>query len=503
MYKRAGLAQDPASKQAPTPSTSWVNKTPLVARDNVALNKEQLQNARTIVGVGQQMKANRKVIVSAIMTAIDESNLVNVNYGDRDSVGLFQQRDSWGSTEDRMNPETSARLYYNQAIDYDTKYPHVSLNDLCQGVQISGTPYAYGQFQERADRIVTAAGIVGGLTETSGAEANGSYNDLGAGGQFYYYRGNIDNRLGQKIRKPENTWTCIQRLADDVNWRAFFVSGTFYYISEDDLIKQQPAFTMNEWSDGIINVDGNFYEHKDSAALTVTADVGRWQVPPGRLVVVEDMGPWDGRWLVSDFERSLFDSQATITLARERPGLPEPNPKGGNKTDVNPTWVPKPVSTKAGQNDLNYIGTGDYSAIVVAAKKAVEVNKTWHYHYPGDEGGGGSSARPIPDSLWSADAHSALDCSAFVTLCYKEAGAPDPNGSAYNGDGFTGTLAKHGKEVSVAKPGDLQFYGDPPDFHHVTVNIGDGLVASCGSEAGPRVYSASSPVPAMIRTYLT
>ena len=92
-----------------------------------------------------------------------------------------------------------------------------------------------------------------------------------------------------------------------MNWRAFFVSGTFYYISEDDLLKQQPAFTMNEWTDGIINVDGNFYEHKDSATLTVTADVGRWIVPPGRLVVVTDMGPWDGRWLVSDFERSLFD----------------------------------------------------------------------------------------------------------------------------------------------------------------------------------------------------
>ena len=63
------------------------------------------------------MKANRKVIVSAIMTAIDESNLVNVDYGDRDSVGLVPATSiSWGSVEDRMNPETSARMYYNQAI---------------------------------------------------------------------------------------------------------------------------------------------------------------------------------------------------------------------------------------------------------------------------------------------------------------------------------------------------------------------------------------------------
>ena len=87
------------------------------------------------------------------------------------------------------------------------QYPHRESQRSLSGCSDQRYSNAYGQYQDRADKIVTAAGVVGGLTETSGAEANGSYNDLGAGGQFYYYRGNIDNRLGQKIRKPENTWT--------------------------------------------------------------------------------------------------------------------------------------------------------------------------------------------------------------------------------------------------------------------------------------------------------
>ena len=52
------------------------------------------------------------------------------------------------------------------------------------------------------------------------------------------------------------------------------------------------------------------------------------------------------------------------------------------------------------------------------------------------------------------------DCSAFVTLCYNWAGAPDPNAQSYNHTGYTGTLLAHGTKIplSQVQPGDAVSY---------------------------------------------
>lgn len=79
------------------------------------------------------------------------------------------------------------------------------------------------------------------------------------------------------------------------------------------------------------------------------------------------------------------------------------------------------------------------------------------------------------------------DCSGTSILIYKEAGQPDPNGTNYNGSGYTGSLDKQGVRVDEAQtaPGDLIFYG-PGSSEHVTVAIGGGQCVSHGSEGGPR-----------------
>jgi hypothetical protein len=83
--------------------------------------------------------------VLCIMTALDESSLVNVNHGDAagpDSTGLFQQRDSWGTRAQRMDPGQSTGLF----IDAVAKIPGYRLlivnskPTLAQAVQKSGTP---------------------------------------------------------------------------------------------------------------------------------------------------------------------------------------------------------------------------------------------------------------------------------------------------------------------------------------------------------------------------
>ncbi|MGN6379590.1 MAG: hypothetical protein ACTHNU_11615 [Gaiellales bacterium] len=83
------------------------------------------------------------------------------------------------------------------------------------------------------------------------------------------------------------------------------------------------------------------------------------------------------------------------------------------------------------------------------------------------------------------------DCSGFVTSCYFAAGASDPNGLAFNGEGYTGTLLSNLPHIhpEQGQPGDLVVFGTYPGMHVVmllhTDEFGGWIVASHGQERGP------------------
>jgi hypothetical protein len=87
------------------------------------------------------------------------------------------------------------------------------------------------------------------------------------------------------------------------------------------------------------------------------------------------------------------------------------------------------------------------------------------------------------------------DCSGFATLCYFLAGAPDPNGLGYNGQGYTGTFLDHGKRVTKAqaRPGDVIVYGPGTGWHMAVIVEagGDPLTVSHGQEKGPALCRVS------------
>lgn len=81
------------------------------------------------------------------------------------------------------------------------------------------------------------------------------------------------------------------------------------------------------------------------------------------------------------------------------------------------------------------------------------------------------------------------DCSGFSTLCYAWAGAPDPNGLDFSGQGYTGTMLRHMQRIpqSAVQPGDLVIWGPDPG-HHVALVLEAGpdpLLCSHGQEKGP------------------
>lgn len=99
------------------------------------------------------------------------------------------------------------------------------------------------------------------------------------------------------------------------------------------------------------------------------------------------------------------------------------------------------------------------------------------------------------------------DCSSSLTGLMWEAGAPDPNGFGYNGQGYTGTLYNHGRRVQVPFPGDFMLCGNPPG-HHVYMALGDDTRLrathgwSHGSEGGPRLVNLFYRPVTSIHAYL-
>lgn len=80
------------------------------------------------------------------------------------------------------------------------------------------------------------------------------------------------------------------------------------------------------------------------------------------------------------------------------------------------------------------------------------------------------------------------DCSSSSTGLFWIGGAPDPNGLKFNGQGYTGTLCEHGKQVSSMGACRLAFYGSGPPYHHVTFGLGGNRTWSHGWEGGPNIY---------------
>jgi len=139
------------------------------------MTDEQMHNAAIIISVGQRLKVPPRGWVIAIATALQESNLKNLDHlgenNDHDSLGLFQQRPSqgWGSREEILDPVHAATKFYEKLLTIDG-WQKMALTDAAQAVQISAYPDAYAKHEPLATRIVNlladgAARAVGDLAD--------------------------------------------------------------------------------------------------------------------------------------------------------------------------------------------------------------------------------------------------------------------------------------------------------------------------------------------------
>jgi hypothetical protein len=110
----------------------------------ISLDTDQAAIASVIAGVAARRHLPVQAVTIAMATAMQESNLEDLNYGDRDSLGVFQQRPSqgWGTPAEIMNPVYATTRFY-EALVQVPKYAKIPLDVAAQDVQHSADGSAY------------------------------------------------------------------------------------------------------------------------------------------------------------------------------------------------------------------------------------------------------------------------------------------------------------------------------------------------------------------------
>jgi hypothetical protein len=129
----------------------------------VALTLEQAANAATIAAVGKRLGMPNHAVTVALATALQESKLRNLRYGDRDSLGLFQQRPSqgWGTPAQVQDAVTASTAFYTH-LRRVRGWEVLPVTVAAQRVQHSAAPGAYAQWEDAARQLARA--LTGELT---------------------------------------------------------------------------------------------------------------------------------------------------------------------------------------------------------------------------------------------------------------------------------------------------------------------------------------------------
>ena len=124
---------------------------------SVSFRPDQMNHASTIVLLGVKRGLPARAGTIAIATAIQESKLRNLSYGDRDSVGLFQQRPSqgWGTEAQLQDPVYATNAFYDALVKVDG-WQEMVITEIAQEVQRSGYPEAYADHEQEGRTIASA-----------------------------------------------------------------------------------------------------------------------------------------------------------------------------------------------------------------------------------------------------------------------------------------------------------------------------------------------------------
>jgi hypothetical protein len=423
-----------------------------------AATPEQKRVGQQVLDACSQAGADPRPTKACVCACIVESELKNLAGGDRDSRGVLQVRDSTAGPMgiDNRNVAECVTAFLKRgfwgkggAIDIARKNPGMTVGHVAQNAQGSQYPERYDQVAGEAQKWIDAYGG-SGLGDTADT-GGGSYT------KSYQFARESD----------EDSWTAIQRLAEEVGWRCFIVGEAVYYMSEQALYARRPRYEITAQSDALIDLQFDVDWGKPLSEATLVMALDRWGAPPGAAMLLSGFGPPDGRWLITSVRRDWFSPTAEVTI--KQPG----------KQKLEPTAERVQRSAAATSN-----GTGAASADssasgkVYAEAKAISDRKL-SYIWGGGHARCGQADAGTNTPSKNSGPPPGFDCSGYVCACLAAAelgfkpGAP----AMASGDLMSWGEAGKGERVTVWANGGHTFI----EFD----GMGEGRFADTGRNAAP------------------
>lgn len=133
----------------------------------VAYDPDQVGNAVAIMRAGRDLGLTVRDQAIAVMTAMGESSLRTIDYGDWEtsgvtnpdgtpttSIGLFQQQDGWGTRAQRLDPYTSATLFYRAMVERVPGRDGLTPTEVAHRTQVNADPHHYERYWPLAVDLV-------------------------------------------------------------------------------------------------------------------------------------------------------------------------------------------------------------------------------------------------------------------------------------------------------------------------------------------------------------
>ena len=152
---------------------------------SIPLDTDQAGIAATIAGIAARHRLPQRAVTIALAAALQETKLQNLDYGDRDSVGVFQQRPSqgWGSTAELENPVYATTKFFAALVKVPG-YTKMPVDQAAQDVQHSADGSAYDQWTGLATLLAgyftgaSPAGVSCWYTPAGRADLTGALKQL-------------------------------------------------------------------------------------------------------------------------------------------------------------------------------------------------------------------------------------------------------------------------------------------------------------------------------------
>ncbi|HUB99254.1 MAG TPA: hypothetical protein VMS11_05465 [Solirubrobacterales bacterium] len=377
--------------------------------DGAPVSKSQIELGDTALRIADSVEAPficRVAVIAALMAessmgAAEPDNVLEA-LGEPDGAPI-------GTAEEEISGFLTGKPKWTgtTAIGYHKAHPTATFYQIAQAVQKSafadGSNYA--KFGDEARNWV----------ETWG------------GGEFSLEGGSesVTEPYKFAVGANEDYWSAIKRLAKEVNWRAFFIAGRFFFIDEIELFRGMPRLAIDRDTPAIEKVTGSWTANRPGTDISITAYAGKWNVPPGAVVTLAEYGPFSigfgdaplkkgqkiglssnrkaktgegrARYLVESIESPLRDSDVSdlkqITIKLRKPTAPLPEPAASKRTRVKQGTVRETEGEGGGAPEQ-------------LEKMIAEIERIDAKHYPYSSPG--SRGTPPP-------ADGPYDCSGFVS----------------------------------------------------------------------------------------